>query len=99
MKPVSAKQTVVALNRAYLEMATELCRQDQELASIMLHLGNEDVERLAEITAADLNRLQGVPTALVHPHSIMRAVINAEDEGDILPTVFGAIHDGGGAKR
>lgn len=84
-------KAIIALNQAYLAAAAELCRRDSTLASLVLHLDQDDVQRLASTTSADLSRLSDVSVALVHPHSCMRAVLGARTPSEILPSIQAAV--------
>lgn len=93
LKPTKA---IIALNQAYLAAAAELCRHDSTLASMVLHLDQDDVQRLASTTSGDLSRLSDVSVALVQPHSCMRAVLGARTRCEVFRSIQAAVqvHEG-----
>jgi len=84
-------RAVIALNQSYLISAAELCRRYPPMARIALHLSAEDVAAFAKITAADLNWVNAIPIALVHPHGHALQVLNAKSPADILAPTQAAV--------
>ncbi len=90
-----ATQAVIALNQAYIAAAAELCRQHPRLATILLHLEPDHLEKLSSTTPFDLIRLNAVPVALVQPHPCLTRLLGATSADALLAAAQDAViaHD------
>lgn len=83
-KHLSSSSLIADLNCAYIIGASALARTDRQMARVLLHASNRQVDWLAGLSTHEIECAGRLPFALACPLPHFHRLIGAQTQGDLL---------------